>query len=159
MLELNQHPSSAPLTVPLYHILTLSQTPLSSHFHPSKKKSYYCSSRSPGELVTSMLPLGLPPLQSPSSFFQAALFHLNFNPIYGLSFPLARPGLSNYSSSGLHVTRPCHKSLCWDMCAEDVCVCAHDSDERCVCVCLWWRGMSVQVTDILSSVYGCTRPL
>lgn len=64
-----------------------------------------------------MLPLGLPLLQT-AAFFQAALFHLNFNPIYGLSFPLACPGLSNYSSSGLHVTRPCHKKpllgyVCW----------------------------------------------
>ncbi len=83
---------------------------LLTSIHP-EKKSYYCFSRSPGELVTSMLPLGLPPLQA-LALFQAALFHLNFNPIYGLSFPLARLGLSNYSSSGLHVTRPCHKSLC-----------------------------------------------
>lgn len=55
--------------MPLFHILTLSQTPLSSHIHPSKKKkSYYCFGRSPGELVTSMLPLGLPPLQALALF-------------------------------------------------------------------------------------------
>lgn len=113
--QLNQHSSSALLTVPLFHILCLKHLFLLTSIHPSKKKkkkkSYYCFSHSPGELVTSMLPLGLPLLQT-AALFQAALFHLNFNPIYGLSFPLARPGLSNYSSSGLHVTRPCHKSLC-----------------------------------------------
>lgn len=83
----------------------VSNTSFSFFLHPSKKKSYYCLGRSRGELVTSVLPLGLPPLWA-LALFQAALFHLNFNPIYGLSFPLARPGLSNYSSSGLHVTRP-----------------------------------------------------
>lgn len=68
---------------------------------PPKKVSFYWFSFSPGELVTPMLPLGLPPLLA---LFQAALFHLNFNPIYGLSYPPARPGRSNYSSSRLHVT-------------------------------------------------------
>lgn len=71
----------------------------SSYFHLSKKKkkkkkTYYCFIHSLGALVTSMLPLGLPPspllLQAPA-LFQATLFHLNFNPIYSLSFPPACP--------------------------------------------------------------------
>lgn len=112
-----------------------------SLFHAAKKnKSYYCFSCSPGELVTSMLPLGLPPLQA-LALFQTALFHLNFNPIYGLSYPPARPRLSNYSSSRLHVTRPCHKSLFWDMCGADVCVCVFECVVQMkgvyVGVCLW----------------------
>lgn len=63
---------------------------------------------------------------------QAVLFHLNFNPIYGPSYPLACLGPSNYSSSGLHVTRPCHKSLL------EMRVLAHTVYVLCmvVCVCL-----------------------
>lgn len=67
--------SSALPPVPLYHILTLSKTPLlffltSIHqsIHPKKKKPYYCLSHSPGKPVTSMLPLGLPLLQAPALF-------------------------------------------------------------------------------------------
>lgn len=105
LLQLNQHSSSALLTVPLFRLKHLF---LLTSIHPKK---FFLLLHSPGELLTSVLPLGLPLLQT-LALFQATLFHLNFNPIYSLSFPLARLGLSTYSSSGLHDTRPCHKSLC-----------------------------------------------
>lgn len=86
-------------------------------------KCYYCLSRSPGELVTSVLPLGSPPTPSLASF-KATLFHLNFNPIYGLSLPspawgyqaihpayFMSPGSVIKASAGMCVLQT-HVSLC-----------------------------------------------
>ena len=125
-------------------LLPSSKTPgsFSLNFHPiqktkeeKKKKGvllpHSLSGQTPHLCVTSGL---LADAERGLASFPATLFHLNFNPIYGLSFsPSHARGRSNYSSSGLHVSRLCHKRLCWDVRGGgggDVCVCV------CVCVCM-----------------------
>lgn len=142
--------SSALPPVPLYHILTLSKTPLCFFSLPSinpsiqKRRSLIIAWVTLRANLSPLCYLWVCPYFRPQLFFQAALFHLNFNPIYSLSFPLTRPGLSNYSSSELHVTQPCHKSLCWDMCAGDVHVCSLGARKECLCACWWWGCVSVR---------------
>ncbi|KAF3836061.1 hypothetical protein F7725_028619 [Dissostichus mawsoni] len=81
-----------------------------------------------GDLVTSVLP-GFAPTPSPS-IFSGRIIPFKLQSYLRPMLSPRRPGLSNYSSSGPHVTLPCHKSLCRDLCAGDGCVCTHDADER-----------------------------
>lgn len=136
------HLGSAPsfLILFLKHLFSLTS------IHPNRK-SYYGFSQSPGEPVTSVLPLGLPWLQT-LALFQAALLHLNFNPVYGLSAPLASQRLWNYPSGKRLVTQPVIKASV-RICVLQTCVCAC---ERRWNVCLWLRCWNdVAETKVLNA--------
>lgn len=89
--SLNQYSLSALLSVPFFHILYLKHLFLLTSF-PQKTKSLNIASVSLWANPSPLRYLWVCPYSRLQLFFQAALFHLNFNPIYGLSFSPRLPG-------------------------------------------------------------------